>query len=457
MADLGIRVIRIYTLHSPAFYDELATWNEAHPDAPLYLVQGVYLPDETYTEVGRTLYTPAVDDAFAAELRDVSAAVHGDLTRPPRAGRASGRWHTDVSPWLVSWVVGVEWEPLATARTDALAPGSAPYEPGRFFRATDDATNTERWLARHLDALAAAEHERGVSVPIAFVNWPTTDPLEHPEEPLPEEDLVGVDAEHVLPTEAWPGGTFASFHAYPYYPDFQRHEPGLQVETGGRVDPYAAYLRALQEHFVSMPLLVTEFGVPSSLGSAHLGPLGRDQGDAHRAGGDADRRRADAADPRPGAQRGVRVLLGRRVVQADLEHRGDPGRRAPAALARPADQRAVVRGARHRRRRGAGRLPRAGAGRRPARVRAASARTRRTSTSTSPGGTPRRPTSPSSSTRCRVAAAAGRTRGPTTRWSSTGRRSRASPATDSPPHVPPRRAGRPTRVGVGASPVMVGG
>ena len=27
-----------------------------------------------------------------------------------------------------------------------------------------------------------------------------------------------------------------------------------------------------------MPLLITEFGVPSSLGSAHLGPLGRDQG-----------------------------------------------------------------------------------------------------------------------------------------------------------------------------------
>ena len=278
MADLGIRVIRIYTLHSPAFYDELVAWNEAHAAAPFYLVQGVYLPDVTYTEVGRTLYTPAVDDAFAAELRDVSAAVHGDLTRPPRAGRASGRWHTDVSPWLVSWVVGVEWEPLATARTDALAPGPAPYEPGQFFRATDDATNTERWLARHLDTLASAEHERGVSVPIAFVNWPTTDPLEHPEEPLPEEDLVGVDAEHVLPTDAWPGGTFASFHAYPYYPDFQRHEPGLQVEAGGRVDPYAAYLRALQDHFVSMPLLVTEFGVPSSLGSAHLGPLGRDQG-----------------------------------------------------------------------------------------------------------------------------------------------------------------------------------
>ena len=277
MADLGIRVMRIYTLHAPAFYDELDAWNRAHPEAPLYLVQGVYLPDETYTEAGRTLYTPAVDDAFAAELRDVSAAVHGDLTRRPQGGRSSGRWHTDVSPWILSWIVGVEWDPAGTARTDALS--WAPYRPGRFFAATEDATNTERWLARHLDALAAAEHGRGVSVPIAFANWPITDPLEHPEEPLAtEEDLVSVDAEHVRPSDAWLGGTFASFHAYPYYPDFQRHEPGLQVETDGRVDPYAGYLRALNKHFVSMPLLITEFGVPSSLGSARLGPLGRDQG-----------------------------------------------------------------------------------------------------------------------------------------------------------------------------------
>jgi hypothetical protein len=265
-------------LHPPAFYEELDTWNRAHPDAPFYLVQGVYLPDESYNEAGRTLYTPAVDDAFAEELRDVSAAVHGDLTRRPQPGRSSGTWRTDVSPWILSWIIGVEWDPVGTANTDALPAASAPYRPGRFFTATEDATNTERWLARHLDTLAAAEHRRGVSVPLAFANWPTTDPLEHPEEPLPREDLVGVDAEHVLPTDAWPGGTFASFHAYPYYPDFQRHEPGLQVETDGRVDPYAAYLRALKKHFASMPLLITEFGVPSSLGSAHLGPLGRDQG-----------------------------------------------------------------------------------------------------------------------------------------------------------------------------------
>ena len=78
----------------------------------------------------------------------------------------------------------------------------------------------------------------------------------------------------MLPTDAWPGGTFASFHAYPYYPDFQRYEPGLQDEEwNGTGDPYAGYVMSLRDHFAgTMPLLVTEFGVPSSLGSAHDGP-----------------------------------------------------------------------------------------------------------------------------------------------------------------------------------------
>jgi hypothetical protein len=112
-------------------------------------------------------------------------------------------------------------------------------------------------------------------MPIAFANWPTADPLHHPYEPLETEDLVGVDANHVRATAAWPGGTFASYHAYPYYPDFQRYE------YADAPDPYAAYLAALRDHHAQagIPVLVTEFGVPSSIGTAHEGPLGRGQGD----------------------------------------------------------------------------------------------------------------------------------------------------------------------------------
>lgn len=279
MGAMGIPVVRVYTLLPPAFYDELRRHNERHPDAPIYLVQGVYLPSEAYLEPGQTLYDAPTDAAFTRELVDVSAAVHGDLTRPHTPGRASGRYTADVARWLVGWIIGVELDGESALRTDRDR-ADAPGHRGRYFRSTPDASPTERWLAKHMDALATLEASRGVSVPIAFVNWPTTDPLEHPSEPLDREDLVGIDANHVLPSSAWPGGTFASFHAYPYYPDFQRYEPELDATRWrGEADRYAGYLVSLKRHFDgTMPLLITEFGVPSSLGSAHGGTRGRDQG-----------------------------------------------------------------------------------------------------------------------------------------------------------------------------------
>jgi hypothetical protein len=278
MDRLGIRVIRIYTIHPPAFYAELTAHNRAHPDRPLYLMQGVYLPDESYVAKAN-LYDPQVTAAFTAELRDASAAVGGRLSRPPTPGRASGSWTVDVGDWLAGWIIGVEWDPAATAATDRVNV-AAPAAAGRYFGGTPGATPTERWLAARMDELATAEADAGRSAPIAFVNWATTDPIAHPYEPQPEEDLVGIDADHVRPTAAWPGGTFASYHAYPYYPDFQHYQPEVQTfRYAGRADPYAGYLNQLREHHRGMPVLITEFGVPSSVGSAHAGPLGRDQGD----------------------------------------------------------------------------------------------------------------------------------------------------------------------------------
>jgi len=277
MGALGVRVVRIYTIHPPAFYREMARYNRARPTQPLFLMQGVYLPDESYVAKG-DIYHRAVTTTFQRELRDAADAVAGSLRRGDTPGRASGTWDTDVNPWLAGWIVGVEFDPGATAASD-LKNAGAPSAKGDFFRSTNGATPTERWLAARMDELAGYQAGRGLSQPIAFVNWPTTDPLRHPDEPLSSEDLLQLDANHVRPTQRWPAGTFASYHAYPYYPDFLRHEAALQnLPNAGRADPYAGYLAALKKHHAGMPTMITEFGVPSSIGSAHNGTLGRDQG-----------------------------------------------------------------------------------------------------------------------------------------------------------------------------------
>jgi hypothetical protein len=266
MSWLGIRVVRIYSIHPPAFYQQLAAHNQDSPERPLYLMQGVELPDESYIPKGN-LFDKAVTSAFQRELSDATKAVTGKLSR------AGSRWDADVTPWLTGWLIGAELDPQAAVGSDRRNDGAKAVN-GKYFRSTGDASPTERWLAARMDELAGHLAEQRLTQPIAFVNWPTTDPLTHRDEPLRSEDLYQLDANHVLPTAAWPAGTFAGYHAYPFHPDFLRHEPAL-VNSG---DPYAAYLGALRRHHETMPTLVTEFGVPSSIGSAHNGALGRNQG-----------------------------------------------------------------------------------------------------------------------------------------------------------------------------------
>jgi hypothetical protein len=278
MVALGFRVVRIYTIHPPAFYDELAAYNRAHPRTPLYLAQGVYLNDSSYVETG-DLFDRDVTDVFTAEVRDAVGAVFGDLTRETTPGHASGRWTTSVAPWVVGWIIGSELDPEAVLSTDRSHRGEVTAE-GEYVTATSSATATEKWFAARLDELAGQLTARDSGAPLAFINWITTDPLSHPEEPLEDEDLVPVDANHMRATSAWPAGLFASYHAYPYYPDFLRTEPGIRVERAGKVDPYYGYLRQLVDYHAQagIPVMITEFGVPSSVGDAHRGMLGRDQG-----------------------------------------------------------------------------------------------------------------------------------------------------------------------------------
>ncbi len=276
MHEYGIQVVRVYTLQAPTFYRELRRHNLAHPKAPIGVLHGVWIPEGPFYET-RDLYDPATAGGFEREITRAVKAVHGATTVAPRPGHASGRYSADISPWLLGWVIGVEWDPEIVRGSDR-ANADVDVHRGRWFRARPRATPTESWLARMLDHTADVQQAHGRQVPVSFVNWVTTDPLDHPEEPIGLEDIVSIDPNHIAPTARWRGGYFASYHAYPYYPDFLRHEPGLRGPDGDG-DPYTGYLRSLRRHHEGLPVLVAEFGVPSGPGIAHLGARGRDQGD----------------------------------------------------------------------------------------------------------------------------------------------------------------------------------
>ncbi|MED1874448.1 hypothetical protein [Brevibacillus borstelensis] len=275
--ELGVKAVRIYTIHQPVFYEALVEFNQKHAEDPLYLIQGIWSPEEALIEK-KDAFLPEIRKEFRDEIEAAVGAVYGDATIPERKGKASGTYTANAGQYLLAWHIGTEWDPEMVKNTNRIRKEEPRYQ-GKHFQATEKAAPFEYWLAEMLDYTAELESRHGWQHPVTFTNWVTTDPLEHPGEPMIHEDMVSVDPTHIE-SVGWEAGYFAAYHVYPYYPDLFRYDDTLKNVRNekGEIDTYKAYLRKLKAHHPNIPVMVTEFGVPSSVGVAHLGTLGRDQG-----------------------------------------------------------------------------------------------------------------------------------------------------------------------------------
>ena len=266
-------VVRTYTIHPPAFYSALDAHNRNTSD-PLLLLQGTWVPTgELLTEGDATALSESID----AALRDTVDVIHGQTTLPERPGYAAGTYDADVSDQTLGLVFGIEWPPEVVAETNER--GTDTEYAGTYFE-THNGTPFEQWLAGRLDGAVSHEMDTyGTQRPTSFVNWVTTDPLTHPYEPYRDEDRVSVDPDAVRATDDFEAGTFGSYHVYPYYPDLMNETPEYVQYTDHRGEPnnYAGYLADLIRE-TELPVLIAEFGVPSSRGIAHRNVHGRHQG-----------------------------------------------------------------------------------------------------------------------------------------------------------------------------------
>jgi hypothetical protein len=282
MGEAGINAVRLYTLHFPRFYEALAAYNtrrEQSRKAPIYVFQGIWLSEE-YADPGLVgLYDPALTADFEQGMRENVDAVHGNATIAPRLGKAYGSYTADISCWVMGYIAGREVFPGEIATTDGANPSITGYSGSAL--SLPSGTPSEAWVTARLDHLVRYERDTyGKQRPVSFSSWPTLDPLAHNTADITydNEDSESLDLAGIVLTDA-PAGVFYTYHAYPYYPDFISETAGFRSYTDATgPNSYVGYLAALKAHYEGRPLVIGEFGVPSSWGSAHAAHSGMDHG-----------------------------------------------------------------------------------------------------------------------------------------------------------------------------------
>ncbi len=80
MKEIGFDVVRIYTLHFPRFHQAVHDYNTAHPNDPIYVIQGIWLSEDNASNAWDSVRT----------RRRLHAAHRRDHRRGPRERRHRG-------------------------------------------------------------------------------------------------------------------------------------------------------------------------------------------------------------------------------------------------------------------------------------------------------------------------------------------------------------------------------
>ncbi len=274
--NMGANTIRIYTIQDDAFYNAFYEYNINNSN-PLYLLHGIVVDD--YVQNSRF---DAFDEKFFSSFLNDSIkmvdVIHGKrkLFWGEVKNSGHGMYFKDISKWVIGYILGSEWKDGTVAYTDDLYDNQGTYS-GEYMYAKKDASPFESMLAKIGDAVISYESERyNQQRLIAFTNGPKTDPFDYPKETeIDFEKCAFIDVEHIKTTDKFKSGHFASYHVYPYYPDYLKSlsdwtQFGIDAQdifkdSDGKINTYKAYLTMLTKHH-SIPVVISEFGLSSSRG-----------------------------------------------------------------------------------------------------------------------------------------------------------------------------------------------
>lgn len=294
MKEMGANTVRIYTVLSEDFYEAFYEYNKDNPD-PLYLIQGVWVNDYVLNS-HHDIFSEEFYGTFYEYAKTAVDVIHGTkkIFKNQYESVGYGTYKKDVSEWVIGYIWGVEWEDLTVAYANEKYRDDEEYNSysGKYLYTSEDATPFETMLTMVGDHVIDYESKRYKQQrAFAFANWPTTDPFEYPENVAKFfKKCATVNVENIKCTEKIVSGQFASYHVYPYYPDYLSYitdEDWGMLGVGekadysvgeGKTNTYKAYLQMLNNHH-EIPVVISEFGVSTGRGMAQEDyNTGRNQG-----------------------------------------------------------------------------------------------------------------------------------------------------------------------------------
>ena len=290
--EMGANTIRVYMIQAEDFYEAFYEYNSAREN-PLYLIQGVWVNDYVNNSY-RDAYQDDIYKQFLEDCKVMIDVIHGErkISLGRSASMGSGSFRYDVSPWVIGYIFGIDWDDGLVSYTNEKYKNNDKYcsFSGEYLYTTEEGTAFEAMLARVGNEAIAYESKRYKQQRVfAFSNWPITDPFGYSEK-ISEFFYKGtdIDVEHIKSTDKVIAGQFASYHVFTYFPNYFGYIDDLSpygiedkqkyMEEDGSFNSYYAYLSALQQHH-EMPVVIAEFGVPTGRGIAQIDSnTGRNQG-----------------------------------------------------------------------------------------------------------------------------------------------------------------------------------